>query len=66
MFARELSDDLASLVKQLDSVVGDNQGKKMSGFVVLLSEDPDTDEKKVQAFAEHFIQPQIANHRRVG
>ncbi len=52
VFARELSDDLASLVKQLDAVAGDNQDKKMTGFVVLLSEDPDTDEKKVQEFAE--------------
>lgn len=52
VFARELTDDLASLVKQLDKVVGDNQDKKMAGFVVLLSEDPDADEKKVQEFAE--------------
>lgn len=52
MFARELTDDLASLVKQLDAVVGKNEEKKMGGFVVLLSEDPDADEAKVVAFAE--------------
>lgn len=52
VFARELTDDLASLVKQLDAVVGKNEEKKMAGFVVLLSEDPDADEAKVQAFAE--------------
>lgn len=52
MFARELTDDLASLVKQLDAVVGQNEEKKMAGFVVLLSEDPDADEAKVVAFAE--------------
>lgn len=52
VFARGLSDDLASLVKQLDAVAGDNQAKQMKGFIVLLSEDPDTDEKKVQEFAE--------------
>lgn len=50
VFARELTDDLASLVKQLDEVVGKN--KKMGGFVVLLSENPDADEAKVKAFAE--------------
>jgi len=52
VFARELSADLASLVKQLDKVVSDNQGKKMAGFVVLLSEDSAANEKKLQAFAE--------------
>ncbi|MBC8873404.1 MAG: hypothetical protein H8E44_28540 [Planctomycetes bacterium] len=52
MFARELTDDLASLVKQLDAVAGKNEEKKMTGFVVLLSEDPDADETKIQEFAE--------------
>lgn len=52
VFARELTDDLASLVKQLDEVVGKNTDKKMGGFVVLLSENPDADEAKVKAFAE--------------
>ena len=52
MFARELTDDLASLVKKLDAVAEENQNKKVAGFVVLLSEDPDADEKKVQEFAE--------------
>ena len=53
MFARELTDDLASLVKQLDEVVGKHEeDKKLAGFVVLLSENPDADESKVVAFAE--------------
>jgi len=52
VFARELTDDLASLVKQLDAVAGKNEEKKMTGFVVLLSEDPDADETKIQEFAE--------------
>jgi hypothetical protein len=52
VFARELTDDLAGLVKQLDAVVGKNEKKKMGGFVVLLSSDPDADEAKVKAFAE--------------
>mgnify|MGYP003573572071 FL=1 len=52
MFARELNDDLASLVKKLDGVVGENQTKKMAGFVVLLTEDPDAAEADVKAFAK--------------
>ena len=52
VFARELSDDLASLVKKLDETLGKNQEKQLSGWVVLLTEDPDADEAKVAAFAE--------------
>jgi hypothetical protein len=53
VFARELSDDLASLVKQLDAVVGENEDKDMKGFVVLLTEDPDADEAKIKSFGEN-------------
>ena len=52
MFARRLTGDLASLVKQLDDVVAKNEESKMAAFVVLLSEDPEADEAKVAAFAE--------------
>ena len=52
VFARELTDDLASLVKQLDEVVGKNETEKMAGFVVLLTEDPDAAEAKLKEFAE--------------
>ncbi|MFV1967614.1 MAG: hypothetical protein ACC628_19465 [Pirellulaceae bacterium] len=52
MFARELTDDLASLAKEIDTVIAKNEDKKMSGFLVLLSEDPDADESKLVAFAE--------------
>jgi len=52
VFARGLTDDLASLVKGLDAVAGENEEKKMEGFVVLLSEDPDADEANLQEFAE--------------
>ena len=52
MFARELSDDLASLAKQIDAAIAKNEDKKMTGFLVLLSEDPDADEAKLVAFAE--------------
>ena len=52
VFARRLTDDLASLVKQLDAIVEKNAEKQMAGFVVLLSENPDADEAKVIEFAE--------------
>ena len=51
IFAREITDNLTSLVKELDSVVGKNKDKKMAAFVVLLSEDPDAAEKKLKEFA---------------
>ena len=51
IFAREITDNLASLVKELDVVVGKNKDKKMAAFVVLLSEDPDAAEKKLKEFA---------------
>ena len=50
VFARSLTDDLASLVKQIDTQVAQN--KKMKGFVVLLTDDPDAAEAEVKAFAE--------------
>lgn len=50
MFARELSDDLASLVKAIDTKVGENDDKKMAGFVVLLTDDPDTAVDEVKKF----------------
>jgi hypothetical protein len=52
VFARELSDNLASLAKQIDAVIAKNEEAKMGGFLVLLSEDPDADEPKLIAFAE--------------
>ena len=52
VFARNLTDSLASLAKQIDAKIGENAEKKMSGFLVLLSEDPDADEGKLVAFAE--------------
>ncbi len=52
VFTRTLSDDLASLVKEVDSIVGKNEGKQAGAFVVLLSKDPDADEAKVAAFAK--------------
>lgn len=52
IFTREITDDLASLVKQLDAKVAANKKAQMSGFIVLLTEDPDADEAKLEAFAK--------------
>jgi hypothetical protein len=52
VFAREITDDLAGLVKKIDEVVGKNQDKRMAGFVVLLTDDPDQAEKDLVSLAE--------------
>ncbi len=52
IFARSISDDLTSLVKQIDEQVAKNEDKKMASFVILLSNDADGDEAKLKALAE--------------
>ena len=52
IFARELTDDLASLAKQIDEKVAENKGKKMAGFVVVLTEDPDAAAPKLEEIAK--------------
>ena len=52
IFTRSLDDNLASLVKQVDKVIGENEDQKMAGFVVLLTDDPDAAESELQAFAD--------------
>ena len=52
IFTRSITDDLTSLVKQIDKLVGENEEKQMRAFVVLLSDDPDADEAKLQKLAE--------------
>ncbi|MBW3600454.1 MAG: hypothetical protein KY475_24720 [Planctomycetes bacterium] len=52
IFARELSDDLASLVKQIDEQVAKNDEKKMAAFLVVLSEDADAAAPKLQEIAK--------------
>jgi hypothetical protein len=41
VFAREVTADLAKLIKEVDNVVGKNSDKKMAAFVVVLAEDAD-------------------------
>jgi hypothetical protein len=52
VFAREITDDLTSLVKQIDEKIGANTDKKMAGFVVLLTDDPDAAEPRLKELAE--------------
>lgn len=42
---------MASLVKQIDKKIGANESKKMAGFVVLLTDDADSAERELKAFA---------------
>jgi hypothetical protein len=52
VFAREITDNLTSLVKQIDEKVGANSDQKMAGFVVLLTDDPDAAEPRLKQLAE--------------
>ena len=49
IFAREINDELATLVKNIDQVVGRNQSEKMAAFVVLLSDDPEAQNGKLRS-----------------
>lgn len=52
IFAREVTDNLASLVKKIDETVGKNGDKQMAAFVVLLSEDPDAAAPQLESLAK--------------
>ena len=52
IFTRKITDELTSLVKQMDAVVGKNKSERMAGFVVLLTDDPDEGEEQLAAFAK--------------
>ena len=54
VFTRGITDNLASLVKQIDKKVAANKDKKMAAFVVLLTDDPDADEAKLKALAKKY------------
>ena len=51
IFTRTITDNLASLVKQVDTAVGKNKASQLKAFVVVLSDDPDADEPKLKALA---------------
>ncbi len=52
IFTRSLTDNLASLVRQVDKNVADHKDEKLAGFVVLLTDDPDKAEAELKAFAK--------------
>ncbi len=52
VFAREITDNLTSLVKQIDASVGENKGKGLKAFVVLLTDDPDAGSKQLDELAK--------------
>lgn len=52
IFARKCDDNLASLVKQLDKVVGENADKKCKGFVGLLGDSREELEAAAKEFGE--------------
>lgn len=52
IFARKYDQKVADLVKQIDGVVGKNKDQKMAAFVVVLTDDPDAQEPKLQKAAK--------------
>jgi hypothetical protein len=52
VFAREITDNLASLVRKIDEQVGEHKDEQLSSFIVLLTDDPDTVESKLKELAE--------------
>jgi hypothetical protein len=51
IFARQVDDNLAALVKELDKTVGEHSGDGMAAFVVLLTENPEADAAKLKELA---------------
>jgi hypothetical protein len=58
IFTREVTPEVAALVKQIDDQVGANKGKNMKAFVVLLTEDADAGAKQLEKLA---AEQKIAN-----
>jgi hypothetical protein len=52
VFAREITDNLASLVRKIDEQVGEHKDEQLSSFIVLLTDDPDAVETKLKELAE--------------
>jgi hypothetical protein len=51
VFTREINAEVAALVKEIDAKVGENKGKNMCAFVVLLTDDADAGAKKLEKLA---------------
>ncbi len=52
VFTREFSDTVKDLVKKIDSQVDKNSEKQMAAFVVVLTDDPDAVEPRLEKFAQ--------------
>lgn len=52
MFARNITGNLTSLVKQIEAVVAKNQKKKMAAFLVHLTDDADASEETLIKLAK--------------
>jgi hypothetical protein len=52
VFTREMNDTVKDLVKKIDEKVGANKDKKMAAFVVVLTDDPDAVEPKLETLAK--------------
>ena len=51
VFAREVNDELAALLKEIDGVVGNNADREMAAFLVVLTDDPAGQEEKLKQLA---------------
>lgn len=51
IFTREITEEVATLIQQLDATVGANKDKNMCSFVVLLTEDADAGAKALAKLA---------------
>ncbi len=52
IFTREITDEVASLIAEIDKTVGANKDKKMCSFVVLLTDDADAGAKQLAKLAK--------------
>jgi hypothetical protein len=52
VFARKMTPEVASLTKEIDTVVGSNSDKKMAAFVVMLTDQPETVESTLKTVAK--------------
>lgn len=52
VFAKEMTDEVVQLSKELDNVVAKNRDQKMAGFVVLMSDSPEKAASKLTEVAE--------------
>lgn len=52
IFAREITDELTSLVSEINKKVNENSQKQLRAFLVLLTDDADAAESKLKALAK--------------